>query len=232
MSSCTDLAFRSVAGASLVLIFGASCSRVAGSAVAEVAAVDSCNFVVADARGADEFSLNLRVHPETQVVGGLRRFPGETVQRSSSPDNSADHSPADSDWRGFDNNYYSYSDIEAIGSCTDHRHSSRRFQCPAGAANANGFVVSNFRRRHCLTRMPTRDVALKSLVANTDASAGCRFAGAADSPSQRRFELALVSVVCLTYRVDSVMLSAFGHRDEGEKERKRKKKLAHERTER
>lgn len=56
--------------------------------------------------------------------------------------------------------------------------------------------------------MPTHDVALKFLVANTDASAGCRSAVAADSPSQRRFELALVSVVCLTYRVDSVMLSA------------------------
>lgn len=57
-------------------------------------------------------------------------------------------------------------------------------------------------------RMRTRDVVLKFLVANIDASVGCWFAEAADSLSQRHFEPAQALVVCQTSRVDSVMLSA------------------------
>lgn len=123
-----------------------------------------------------------------------------------SPDKNVDHCPADSR-HCFDNNYYSYSDIEAIGSCTDHQRSNHHFQCPSGVANANGFVVNNYRRRRYLMRMPTHDVALKFLVVNTDALADCPFAVMVDFPFQLRSELALVLVVCQTYHVDLVMLS-------------------------
>lgn len=78
-----------------------------------------------------------------------------------------DHYLADSR-QCFDNNYYSYSDIEAIGSYTDHQRSRHHFHL-SDAANVNGFVVNNYRRRRCLTRMLTLDVALKFLVANIDA---------------------------------------------------------------
>lgn len=120
-----------------------------------------------------------------------------------------DHCPGNNCHR-FDNNYYSYSDIEAIGSCIDHRRSNHHCQCLSGAANANGFVVNNYRRRRYLMRMPTHDVALMFLVVNTDALVDCPFAETVDFLSQLRYELALVLVVCQSYRVDSVMLSGSG----------------------
>lgn len=136
----------------------------------------------------------------------------ESFERPSIPDNSVDHCPANIR-RRFDNNYYSYFDIEAIGSCTDHQHSSHR-RCSSDAANANGFVVNNYRRRHYLMRMPTHDVVLKFLVANIDASVDCWLAVMADFPSQLHYEPALVLVVCPTYRVDLVMLSGGAKRKE------------------
>lgn len=117
------------------------------------------------------------------------------------------HFLANNHHRRLDNNYYSDSDIAAIGSCTAHQHSTRHLQYPSGAANANGFVVNNYRRRHYPMPMPTHD-ALKFLVVNTDALVDCRFAVADDFPSRQHYERALVLVVCQTYRVDSVMLSA------------------------
>ena len=117
-----------------------------------------------------------------------------------------DHCPADIQQCCFDNNHQSYFDTEAIGSCTDYQHLIHPLQCLA--ANANDFVVvDNYRRRHYQMPMPTYD-ALKFLVANTDAAVDCPFAVAGDFPSRQHFERALASVVCQTYRVDSVMLSA------------------------
>jgi hypothetical protein len=119
------------------------------------------------------------------------------------PDNNVDHCLENIRRRHcLDNSYYSDSDTAAIG--TDYQHS---IQCPSDAANANDFVVSNYRRRHYPMPRPTHD-ALKFLVVNTDASVDCLFVVADDFPSRQHFERALVLVVCQTYRVDSVMLSA------------------------
>jgi hypothetical protein len=120
-----------------------------------------------DERDADEFASNLRFHPE-RTFNGNSPFLFQNCNAVHIPDNNVDHSPADIRHfhQCFDNNYYSYFDIEAIGSYKDHQHSNC-FQCPF--VNANGFVVNNYRRRHYLMRMPTRDDALTFLVANTDA---------------------------------------------------------------
>jgi hypothetical protein len=209
-----DLAFRNAA-ASLVPISVVSYNLIAVAA-ADAAAVDLCNFVVEDELDADVFASNLRFHPENKnhfhVISGFSM----TMSRLNIPDNNVDHYPVDS-YRYLDNNYYSYFDIEAIGSCTDHLHSNHHFQCQTGDAIANCFVVSNCRRRHYLMPMPTHD-ALKFLVVNIDASVGCRSAVMVDFLSLQHYEPALVLVVCLTYRVDSVMLS-----EEDEEEREENK---------
>lgn len=108
----------------------------------------------------------------------------------------------------FGNNYYSYSDIGAIGLYIDHQHSNHHFQWSSG--DANGFVVNNYRRRRCLMLMPTHGVALKFLVVNIDVSVDYPFAVMVDFPFQLRYELALVLVVCQTCRVDLVALSVDG----------------------
>jgi hypothetical protein len=69
--------------------------------------------------------------------------------------------------------------IVATGSCTDYQHSIHH-----PTANANGFVVNNYRRRHY--PRPTHD-ALKFLVANIDAEVGYPFAVAGDFPSRQHF---------------------------------------------
>lgn len=118
-----------------------------------------------------------------------------------------DHCLANNFHHYFDNNYYSYFDIVTIGSCIDHQRSNHHCQCSSGAANANGFVVNNYHQRRYLKRMPTHDVALKFLVANIDVLVDYPFAVMVDFPSQLRYGLVLVLVVCQTYHVDLVTLS-------------------------
>lgn len=203
MSLNMDPAFRN-AVASLVLISVASCSSIVFAAVA-AAAVDYYKFVDADERDVDVFASNPRFHPENMMKLPVKRFQIGTAE-TLSPGNNVDHYRADSRRRCLDNNYYSYFEIEAIGSCIDHQHSSH-YQQSSGAANANGFVVNNYRRRHYLMRMPTHDAVSKFLVANTDALVDCRFAVMADFLFRLHCEPALVLVVCQTCRVDLVMLS-------------------------